>query len=127
LLTMLAAVPLAAAVPLLPYVYGHAFLTAMIPAYILIFGLIGEGVAGLVSAYLYAVGRPGANSLALTVSVLVTIVGDVTLIPHYHAIGAAIASAAAYLTSSGALLACYFAVRKLPPRARPEAAKVRAS
>jgi O-antigen/teichoic acid export membrane protein len=127
LLTMLAAVPLAAAVPLLPYVYGHAFLTAMIPAYILIFGLIGEGVAGLVSAYLYAVGRPGANSLALTVSVLVTIVGDVTLIPHYHAVGAAIASAAAYLTSSGALLACYFAVRKLPPRARPEAAKVRAS
>ncbi|HEV2257817.1 MAG TPA: oligosaccharide flippase family protein [Streptosporangiaceae bacterium] len=127
LLTMLAAVPLAAAVPLLPGVYGHAFLTAMIPAYILIFGLIGEGVAGLVSAYLYAVGRPGANSLALTVSVLVTIVGDVTLIPHYHAVGAAIASAAAYLTSSGALLACYFAVRKLPPRARPEPAKVSAS
>ena len=123
-LTVLAALPLAAAVPLLPDVYGHAFITAVIPAYILLFGLIGEGVAGLVSAYLYAVGRPGANSLALTVSVVVTIVGDVTLIPHYHAVGAAIASAAAYLTSSGALLACYFAVRKLPPRTRPDAAAV---
>jgi O-antigen/teichoic acid export membrane protein len=120
-LTVLAAIPLAAAVPLLPDVYGHAFASAVIPAYILLFGLIGEGVAGLVSAYLYAVGRPGANSLALTVSVVVTIVGDVTLIPHYHAVGAAVASAAAYLTSSGALLACYFAVRKLPPRARPDA------
>ncbi|HLK77504.1 MAG TPA: oligosaccharide flippase family protein [Streptosporangiaceae bacterium] len=126
-LTALAALPLAAAVPLLPDVYGHAFLTAIIPAYILLFGLIGEGVAGLVSAYLYAVGRPGANSLALTVSVLVTIVGDVTLIPPYHAIGAAIASAAAYLTSSGALLVCYFVVRKLPPKARPDAVPADAS
>jgi O-antigen/teichoic acid export membrane protein len=70
-------------------------------------------VAGLVSAYLYGVGRPGANSLALGVSVVVTIGLDVALIPHYHAVGAAIASAVAYLTSSVALLACYFYVRKL--------------
>ena len=112
-LTALAAIPLAAAVPLLPDVYGHAFVSAMIPAYILLFGLVGEGMAGLVSAYLYAVGRPGANSLALGVSVVVTIALDITLIPHYHAVGAAIASAVAYLTSSGALLACYFTVRKL--------------
>src|SRR6266571_1602989 len=97
--TVLAALPLAAAVPLLPYVYGHAFASAMLPACILLFGLIGEGVAGLVSAYLYGVGRPGANSLALGVSVLVTIVLDVTLIPRYHAVGAAAASAVAYLTS----------------------------
>jgi O-antigen/teichoic acid export membrane protein len=117
-LTMLAALPLAAAVPLLPYVYGPAFAAAMIPAYILLFGLVGEGVAGLVSAYLYAVGRPGANSLALGVSVVVTIVLDVTLIPRYHVIGAAVASAVAYLISSAALVACYFFVRKLAPRSR---------
>jgi O-antigen/teichoic acid export membrane protein/O-antigen ligase len=116
--TMLAAIPLAVAVPLLPYVYGQAFTSAMLPAYILLFGLIGEGVAGLVSAYLYAVGRPGANSLALGVSVVVTIVLDLTLIPRYHAVGAAAASAVAYLVSSAALVACYFVVRKLAPRAR---------
>jgi O-antigen/teichoic acid export membrane protein/O-antigen ligase len=112
-MTALAAIPIAAAVPLLPLVYGQAFTGAMIPAYILLFGLLGEGVAGLVSAYLYGVGRPGANSLALGVSVVVTIGLDVALIPHYHAVGAAIASAVAYLTSSVALLACYFYVRKL--------------
>jgi O-antigen/teichoic acid export membrane protein len=112
-LTALAAIPLAAAVPLLPAVYGQAFTSAEIPAYILLFGLVGEGVAGLISAYLYGVGRPGANSLALGVSVVVTIGLDLALIPTYHAVGAAIASAAAYLTSSGALLACYFTVRKL--------------
>ncbi|HEV2244858.1 MAG TPA: oligosaccharide flippase family protein [Streptosporangiaceae bacterium] len=124
-LTALAAIPLAAAVPLLPDVYGHAFASATIPAYILLFGLVGEGVAGLVSAYLYAVGRPGANSLALGVSVVVTIALDVTLIPHYHAVGAAVASAVAYLTSSAALVVCYLAVRKLTHQPRPSAIAVR--
>jgi O-antigen/teichoic acid export membrane protein/O-antigen ligase len=123
-LTALAALPLAVAVPLLPNVYGASFSTAMIPAYILLFGLVGEGAAGLVSAYLYAVGRPGANSLALGVSVVVTIVLDVLLIPRYHAVGAATASAVAYLTSSGALVVCYFVVRKLAPRPRPDAVEV---
>jgi O-antigen/teichoic acid export membrane protein len=99
----------------------------MVPAYILLAGLVGEGAAGLVSAYLYAVGRPGANSLALGVSVMVTIVLDVTLIPRYHAVGAAAASAAAYLTSSAALVACYFVVRKLAPRSRRTAAAQGAS
>ncbi len=123
-LTALAAIPLAAAVPLLPVIYGSSFRGAMIPAYILLFGLVGEGVAGLISAYLYGVGRPGANSLALGVSVVVTIVLDILLIPRYNAVGAAIASAAAYLTSSAALLCCYFAVRKVVrvPRQRATAA-----
>jgi len=112
-LTLLAAIPLAAGVPLLPLVYGPAFIGAMLPTYILLFGLIGEGVAGLVSAYLYGVGRPGANSIALGVSVVVTVGLDLALIPHYHVVGAAVASAVAYLTSSAALLVCYFAVRKL--------------
>ena len=123
----LAAIPLAAAVPLLPLIYGKAFAGAMIPAYILLFGLLGEGVAGLVSAYLYGVGRPGANSLALGVSVVVTIVLDVLLIPRHYAVGAAFASAAAYLTSSAALLLCYFAVRRRVPRPRRQATAARAS
>jgi O-antigen/teichoic acid export membrane protein len=113
LMTVLAAIPLAAAVPLLPLVYGPAFAGAIVPAYIILFGLVGEGVAGLVSAYLYGVGRPGANSIALSVSVVVTIGLDLALIPHFHVIGAAVASAVAYLTSSVALLVCYFAVRKM--------------
>jgi O-antigen/teichoic acid export membrane protein len=126
-LTALAALPLAAAVPLLPYVYGPAFAGAMLPAYILLFGLVGEGVAGLVSAYLYGVGRPGANSLALGVSVVMTIVLDVMLIPRYHVIGAAAASAVAYLTSSAALVVCYFVVRKLGSRPRRNIAAESAS
>jgi O-antigen/teichoic acid export membrane protein len=116
--TVLAAVPLAAAVPLLPLVYGQAFAAAMVPAWLLLAGLVGEGVAGVASAYLYGVGRPGANSLGVGVAVVVTVALDLALIPRYHAVGAAFASAAAYLTSSVALLVCYFAVRRTahPPQ-----------
>jgi O-antigen/teichoic acid export membrane protein len=99
-------------VPLLPMIYGDAFADAVVPAFILLVGLIGEGAAGVVSAYLYGVGRPGANSLGIGVAVLVTIALDVLLIPRYQAIGAGFASAAAYLTSTGALLACYFLVHR---------------
>ncbi len=111
-LNLLVAVPLAAAVPLLPLIYGDAFADAVVPAFILLVGLIGEGVAGVVSAYLYGVGRPGANSLGIGVAVLVTVALDVLLIPRYQAVGAAFASAVAYLTSTGALLACYYLVRR---------------
>jgi len=116
--TVLAAVPLAAAVPLLPLVYGRAFTAAMVPAWLLLAGLVGEGVAGVASAYLYGVGRPGANSLGVGVAVVVTVALDLALIPHYQAVGAAFASAAAYITSSVALLVCYFAVRRAvhPPQ-----------
>jgi O-antigen/teichoic acid export membrane protein len=124
---LLAAVPLAAAVPLLPLIYGQAFRGAEIPALLLLVGLLGEGAAGLVSAYLYGVGRPGANSFALGVAVVVTVALDITLIRHYQAIGAGFASMAAYLTSTGVLLACYFAIRKIHPAKHRPTVTVRAS
>ncbi len=104
----LAAVPLAvAAGPLLPLVYGHAFRAAVHPAWILLAGLVGDGVTGLLGAYLYGVRRPGRNSLAIGAGVLVTVVGDVALIPRYGALGAALASAVAYLVTTAALLGCF--------------------
>jgi hypothetical protein len=103
--TVLTAIPLAlAAGTLLPLLYGHAFSGATVPAWILIAGLLGEGVAGLVTAYLYGVGRPGVNSLAMGAGVLVTVVLDLLLIPRHGAVGAAIASAVAYLTTTATLV-----------------------
>jgi O-antigen/teichoic acid export membrane protein len=111
--TALAALPLALlAAPLLPLVYGHDFAGAVVPAWILLAGLLGEGVAGLVTAYLYGVGRPGLSSVAIGVGVAVTVSADITLIPRYGAVGAAVASALAYVTTAGTLLACFRYVRK---------------
>lgn len=112
-LNVAVAVPLALAARwVLPLLYGSAFVGAVVPALILLVGLLGESVSGLVTGYLYGVGRPGLNSLALGVSVLVTVAGDLLLIPHYGAIGAAIASALAYLTTAGTLLLCFARVAR---------------
>ena len=115
-LTVLAAIPLAAAAgPVLPLLYGAAFRGATVPALILLAGLLGEGVAGLLTAYLYGIGRPGANSLAMAAGVAVTVALDLVLIPRHGATGAAVASAVAYLTTTGALL---IAFRRLSGQAR---------
>jgi O-antigen/teichoic acid export membrane protein len=112
------AVPLAlAATPLLPLVYGHAFRGAVGPALILLAGLLGDVAANQISAYLYGVGRPGGNSLAIGVGVVLTVIGDVLLIPRYGAVGAAVASCVAYLATDAALFVLFRLAR--PARTDP--------
>jgi O-antigen/teichoic acid export membrane protein len=93
--------------PLIPWMYGAAFRPAIIPAYILVGGLVTDGVAAVISAWLLGTGRPGFNSIAVGTGVAVTVVLDVVLIPSHHAVGAAIASAAAYLTVTACLLTAF--------------------
>jgi O-antigen/teichoic acid export membrane protein len=93
--------------PLIPWMYGAAFRPAIGPAYILVGGLVTDGVAAVISAWLLGTGRPGLNSIAVGAGVAMTVALDVALIPSYHAIGAAIASAAAYLTVTACLLSAF--------------------
>ncbi|MGH7762634.1 MAG: sugar transferase [Candidatus Dormibacteraceae bacterium] len=111
--------PLAiAAGTVIPLLFGNDFAGAVLPARILLIGLAAEGVAGVASAFLYGRGRPGLNSIAAGAGVAVTVVLDVILIPRYGATGAAIASAAAYLTTTTTLVGLYRHVtRTTPPRA----------
>jgi O-antigen/teichoic acid export membrane protein len=103
-----AALPLAIGARfLLPVIYGAAFRSAIVPTYILLVGLAAEGVAGVITAFLYGEARPGLNSLAMGAGVLVTVCLDLLLIPRLHAIGAAWASSAAYLTSTTMLYAIF--------------------
>jgi O-antigen/teichoic acid export membrane protein len=107
-LTAAAAVPLAiAAAVLLPVLYGPAFRSAVLPAQILLVGLASEGIAGVVSGFLYGDGRPGLNSLGIGAGVVVTVVLDLLLIPRHGAVGAAVASSVAYLTTTGMLLLAF--------------------
>jgi O-antigen/teichoic acid export membrane protein len=106
--TAAAAVPLGLAAPLLlPLLYGREFTPAVRPAGFLLAGLVLDGAAGLVTAYLYATRRPGRNSLAMGAGVLVTAVLDLALIPGFGVTGAAVASALAYLTTAAALIALF--------------------
>jgi len=104
--------PLWVATFLLPVVYGADFKAAVLPAQIILFGLMLEGVAGVVSGFLYGVGRPGLNSWAMAAGLAVTVVLDLVLIPPYGATGAAIASAAAYVTMQVTLVWFFFALRR---------------
>jgi O-antigen/teichoic acid export membrane protein len=122
-----AGLPLAAAIVplwvvcgwLIPALYGQAFHGAVLPARIILVGLVLEGVAGVLTAFLYGIGRPGLNSWAMGAGLVVTVVLDLLLIPPFGSTGAAVASASAYLVSSFALVACFQMVqRPRPPRAR---------
>jgi O-antigen/teichoic acid export membrane protein len=92
-----------ASVYLLPLLYGKAFQGAVLPSCILLGGLAVEGAAAVASAYLCGTGRPGANSWGMGVGVVVTITLDILLIPGHQAVGAAVASTAAYLVTTGLL------------------------
>ena len=110
LLTAGAALPLAAAASLLPWVYGEEFRAGIIPTYILLVGLSGGGVVGVISAFLYGVGRPGLNSLAMGAGLAVTVILDLLLIPRFGITGAAIASSTAYLTTMFVLAGCFWSL-----------------
>jgi O-antigen/teichoic acid export membrane protein len=104
-LTASLVLPLAGvAVVALPLLYGPAFSDAVVPACILLGGLAFEGAAAVSTAYLFGVGRPGLSSWAMGAGVAVTVALDVLLIPHFGAVGAAVASGVAYLVTTVVLV-----------------------
>lgn len=112
---------------LLPLIYGSGFKGAVLPAQIILVGLILEGVAGVVSGFLYGNGRPGLNSMAMMVGLATTVTLDVVLIPPFGATGAAVASAVAYASTQVTLL-CFFAwVRQTSSSAEWKRTPVRTS
>jgi lipopolysaccharide/colanic/teichoic acid biosynthesis glycosyltransferase len=118
--TATGAVPLAlGAVLVIPALFGSAFRPAVLPAQILLVGLAAEGVGGVATAFLFGRGRPGLNSLAAGAGVTVTVALDVLLIPRYGAVGAAIASSIAYLTTTLCLVLWYRHVAGRPAPAEP--------
>jgi O-antigen/teichoic acid export membrane protein len=103
ILTALGAVPLLLTAGLVIPLYGDKFHPGILPARIIVFGLAIEGAAGVMTAFMYGIGRPGLNSIAMAGGLIVTVVLDFALIPSFGATGAAVASAVAYITSTLAL------------------------
>lgn len=100
-------------------VYGTEFADAVLPAYVLVAGLVLDAAAGVVVAWLFGAGRPGLTSVGAGLGLVVTVVLDVLLIPRYGAVGAAVASSVAYLTTALALWWC-FLVTSRSVAARPD-------
>ena len=102
-----------AAGPLLPALYGQEFVESVVPAAIIAVGLVASPAGGLASGYLLGTRRPGTNSVLQAVGLLATLGLDVLLIPHFGVIGAAVASAIAYLVTD---LSTLLVVRHLTAR-----------
>jgi O-antigen/teichoic acid export membrane protein len=91
--------------PVIQVLYGDSFSGAVPAARLLALGMVLSGAAGVASGYLYGRGRPGLNSAAMGVGLVLTVVLDLALIPRYGATGAAVASTIAYLAADGCLIA----------------------
>jgi O-antigen/teichoic acid export membrane protein len=104
---------------LIPLAYGSEFAAAVGPAQVLLIGLAVDGAAGVLTGYLYGVGRPGLNSWAMAAGLAVTVTLDLLLIPAHGAAGAAVASAVAYLTSTLTLLYFFWRLNRAPVPTAP--------
>lgn len=122
LATAAAAIPVALLVaPVTHLLYGAEFVDAIGQARVLLVGMLLAGGAGVASGFLFGRGRPGLNSLAMAVGLVLTVVLDVLLIPRHGAMGAAVASTISYLVTD--LLLIVLMLRLSAPSARPAAAR----
>jgi O-antigen/teichoic acid export membrane protein len=123
LVTTIGVAPLWVLAPwVIPAIYGSQFRPAIVPAQIILVALALDGVGGVITGFLYGIGRPGLNSCAMGAGLVATVVLDLLLIPRFHATGAAVASAVAYLTATFSLVLFFVWVRRPRPAPRKEEA-----
>jgi O-antigen/teichoic acid export membrane protein len=93
--------------PLIVRLFGEAFASS-VPAFrILLIGLAAQGADGVVNGYNVGIGRPEFNSYTALVAVLLTVTLDLTLIPAFGVIGAAVASTVAYTAKAITMTAIF--------------------
>lgn len=88
---------------LVPF-FGADFANARALVYVLVIGLVFLAALGTLSQGLPAVGRPGAPSVGEMISLAITIPGLIVLLPMMGAMGAALVSVAAYMSTFAVLL-----------------------
>lgn len=100
----------------LPLVFGRDFAASVPPWLILLPGMIGFGLANLLTAYF--VGRDAApiTLRIAAVTALVTLAGNALFTPRYGALGAAATSTVAYLLAGGWSVLAFARHAALPPR-----------
>jgi O-antigen/teichoic acid export membrane protein len=81
---------------MVPLLYGPAFAGAVVPLLLLLPGIVFLAMSGIADSCLTVMGRPGANSWAQLVGLVVTAAGLALLLPRFGIAGAAITSSAAY-------------------------------
>ena len=89
--------------PIIIRMFGPEFVAAVPAFQILLIGLAALGGAGVLNGYNVGIGRPEFNSYTALAGLVITVIGDVTLIPPYSLMGAAFTSSVAYTVKAAAL------------------------
>jgi len=109
------ALAVAAAAPLLvPAAFGDAFDESVRPLWLLLPGTVALAGSKVLTSYIFSQGRPLVNTGITLVSLIVTVVADLSLIPRFGVEGAASASSLAYGAHLAAALFAYSRISGKP-------------
>jgi O-antigen/teichoic acid export membrane protein len=114
--------------PFIVRFFGPEFVLAVPALYIKLFGLTARGAEGVISGYNVGIGRPEYNTYTALIGLVVTVVGNLALIPPWGLIGAATTATVAFtiksvaytwifLSTSGTSLAHLLGLEALYPNA----------
>lgn len=92
---------------LIPVIYGARFSEAIAPFVWLMPGMIALALAKIISADFAGRGKPQYATYSSTLTLVVTVVLDILLIPRLGITGAAIASSVAYSVATGLVIRFY--------------------
>jgi O-antigen/teichoic acid export membrane protein len=85
---------------LIPLIYGADFQDSIPAFFWLLPGILGVSLSKIISANLSGAGKPQYATYTSTITVVLTIVLDIALIPAFGIVGAAVATSIAYLASA---------------------------
>jgi O-antigen/teichoic acid export membrane protein len=102
--------------PLIGFVYGDEFLGAVKSLRLLLPGAVAFAGASILTAGIYAAGRPFTATLAQLLGMVVTVIGLIVFLPSGGVTAAALVSTASYTTVFVATLIAYKAVSGIPWR-----------
>jgi O-antigen/teichoic acid export membrane protein len=95
---------LASGYTLVTFLYGNAYGGAVVPMYIIAFGVVSVGVTRVIGTYLGSINRHEINAYILPFSAAVNVILNLALIPGLGIAGAALASLITYTAQSLAML-----------------------
>lgn len=103
--------------PLVKILYSAAFMPAVVPAVILLPGMVALGLVTVLGQIFIGLGMPAKLTAATGTACLCTVILDLLLIPRFGVVGASIASTISYTISAGYLMAAYLRHSGLPAAA----------
>jgi len=108
LVTALAALAGAAVSPfVIPAIFGEDFEGSIVPFVFLLPGTAALAGTKILAAYVFSRGKPLINAQIAFVTLVITVAGDVILIPPFEVSGAAAAASLAYCCSLGLTAVAY--------------------